>query len=359
MNLRDKDFEDMLALVRHIGEKDFRAKQVFQWIHAKEIHDLQDAHNLSKALKSKLVDLGAQIDVPDLLQRRISQDGTEKYLLRLKDGALIEAVLMKYRGDYSKQRNTLCVSSQVGCRMGCRFCATGQLGFERQLTPGEIVSQVYLANEILREEGEDMLVRNIVFMGMGEPLDNMDAVLKAVDILCHPLGANMSRRRMTLSTCGLADQIRALGAQEKDLGLAISLHAGRDQVRSDLMPINKRYPLHDLMAACRDYQKHTGKRISFEYALIAGKNDSDQDAKDLQTLLKGIDGHLNIIPINAVDHQQEMARPDPRACRAFVKKLNDLGLPASIRQEKGGDIEAACGQLKALYVDEDGENVCQ
>lgn len=358
MNLRSLDCQDTLALIEGLGEKSFRAKQVYQWVHGREIADMSEAHNVSKRLKEALHAEGYRIDVPDLVQRQVSQDGTEKFLLKLEDGALIETVLMKYRGDYSKQRNTLCVSSQVGCRMGCSFCATGTLGFHRHLTPGEIVSQVYLANTLLRQDQEKMMVRNIVFMGMGEPFDNFNAVMKAIDILCDPLGADMSRRRMTISTCGLADQIRTFGEVEADVGLAISLHAAQDEKRSSLMPVNKAYPLRDLIAACTSYQRQTGKRLSFEYALIRGENDRPEDIGDLVRLLKGLDCHVNVIPVNKVAHAGHQNRPSPYACRAFVQKLNDLGLPASIREEKGADIEAACGQLKALYLQDGAGKVC-
>lgn len=353
MNLRSLNLDEMIELMNKFDEKPFRAKQLFQWVHGKEIKNLKEAHNISKIVKKKIAESAYDITVPTLVQRQVSQDGTEKYLFQLSDDSLIESVLMKYRGDYSKQRNTLCVSSQVGCRMGCVFCATGALGFQRNLEVGEIISQVYAANDLLRRADEDMMVRNVVFMGMGEPFDNFDNVMKAIDILCDPLGANMSRRRITISTCGLVDAIRRFADYKSDIGLAISLHAAEDKERSAIMPINKRYPLEDLIDACRYYQKKTGRRLSFEYALIADQNDRLEDVHALRSLLYGIDGHVNVIPVNKVSHQKTMLKPTPATCQDFVRHLNENGVPASIRQEKGADINAACGQLKAVYLYED------
>lgn len=338
--------EEMEALIASYGEPAFRARQLFDWVHNKEVADLGLCHNLSKALRERLTTDGYGIEVPELALRQVSIDGTEKYLFKLADGKAIESVLMKYRGDYSKQRNTLCVSSQVGCAMGCAFCATGARGYDRNLSVSEILGQVYAANALLKADKEPMSVRNIVFMGMGEPMQNFDRVLKAIDILCDPAGADMARRRITVSTCGIVPGIRRMAEMQTDIGLAISLHASNQKAREALMPVARTYPLPVLIEACHDYVAKTGRRISFEYALIAGVNDGDREADELAALLRGLDCHMNLIPVNPVTHHS-FERPDPSACRRFAAALKRRGLGVSIREAKGEDIDGACGQLRA------------
>lgn len=350
IDLRSMSNEEISELITDLNEPKFRAKQLFAWIHNKQIHTLSEAHNLSKKVIHTLIDAGYGIDAPSLLRRQISKDGTEKYLFQLQDRQLIESVLMKYRGDYSKQRNTLCVSSQVGCSMGCTFCATGAGGYTRNLSVGEIVSQVYEANALLKEDNEPMQVRNIVFMGMGEPFANFDNVLKAINILCDPMGADLARRRITISTCGLVAGIRRLADLESDIGLAISLHASNQKTRAQLMPVARVHPLDELISACHYYGQKTGRRISFEYALIAGVNDKDKNIRELSALLKGLDCHMNLIPVNPVEHA-DFKRPSLKASRAFQEKLQRAGLGASIREAKGEDIDGACGQLRAKEMD--------
>ena len=221
-DLRNLSFAELAALLATYGEPSFRAKQLFAWLHNRQINDLVEAHNISHRLVERLTEDGYGIHPPHCMRRQVSKDGTEKYLLELADGLLIECVLMKYRGDYSKQRNTLCVSSQVGCAMGCSFCATGTLGFSRQLSVAEILGQVYASNALLKKDAEPMQVRNLVFMGMGEPFANFDAVMKAIEILCDKRGADMAQRRMTISTCGLVPEIKRFADLQTDIGLAIS-----------------------------------------------------------------------------------------------------------------------------------------
>lgn len=348
-DLRELTFEDIEDITVSNGHPAFRAKQLYDWLHNKQIADLSESSNLSRSYIELWEKKGFGLHPVTCLRHQVSRDGTEKFLLQFHDGACIECVLMKYRGDYSKQRNTLCVSSQVGCKMGCSFCATGNSGFTRNLSASEIVSQVYYVNRRLRAAHEHMDVRNVVFMGMGEPFDNFDAVMKAIDILRDPRGAMIGQRRITISTCGLVPGIERFTARNNDVGLAISLHAANDKDRSALMPVNRTYPLQMLMDACRAYSAATNRRISFEYALIEGVNDRPEDLKDLKAILKGLDCHINVIPVNTVAHQEGFRKPEMTATRSFVDKLNRLGIESSVREEKGADIDAACGQLKAKY----------
>lgn len=345
-NLRQMNQYEMKALIENYHEPAFRAKQLFAWVHNKQVEHLDACHNLSKKLIEKLRADQYDIAPLTLLLRQVSIDGTEKYLFELDDRYAIESVLMKYRGDYSKQRNTLCVSSQVGCAMGCAFCATGARGFDRNLSVAEILGQVYAANAMLKDDHEPMSVRNIVFMGMGEPMQNMDAVLKAIEILCDPAGTDMARRRITISTCGIVPGIKRLADMQTDIGLAISLHASNQKAREVLMPVARTYPLPQLMESCHYYAEKTGRRISFEYALIEGINDSAKEADELQHLLKGLDCHINLIPVNPVTHHS-FKRPPVKACRSFATALKKRGLGVSIREAKGEDIDGACGQLRA------------
>lgn len=351
LDLRSMDLEDMTILIKQLGQPAFRAKQLFGWVHEKQTAQIDAMHNLGKPLQKALAET-CSITTMTLERKQVAKDGTEKYLFQLHDGNFIECVLMRYRGDLSKQRNTLCISSQVGCAMGCTFCATGQSGFVRNLSAGEIISQVYEVNRQLQETGESLPVGNVVFMGMGEPLLNYDNVRKAIALLNHPQGQQIGIRRMTLSTCGVVPKLKALADEKLDLVLAVSLHAPNDALRSSVMPVNDRYPLHELMEGCRYYQKQTKNRISFEYALIAGFNDQAEHVAQLKTLLKGLDCHLNIIPVNPVANTAQFSRPDRKQVAAFVKALQKAGLNASVREEKGTDIDGACGQLRGKAIQE-------
>lgn len=344
-DLRSMNLDDMTALLKTLGQPAFRAKQLFGWIHQKQVQQIDDMHNMGKELLTQLNNQ-CEITAMQLERKQVSKDGTEKFLFKLQDGNYIECVLMRYRGDMSKQRNTLCISSQVGCAMGCTFCATGQGGFVRNLTAGEIISQVYEVNHQLMQEGDTLPVGNVVLMGMGEPLLNLDNVLKAIALLNDPQGQQIGIRRITLSTCGVVPKLKALADEKLDIVLAVSLHAPNDAQRSGVMPVNDRYPLQQLMEACRYYQKQTKNRISFEYALIAGFNDRPEHVQQLKTLLKGLDCHLNIIPVNPVANTAQFGRPDRKQVAAFVKALQQAGLNASVREEKGTDIDGACGQLR-------------
>lgn len=349
MDIRALNFEELKSYLQSLGEPAFRNKQFFSWLHNQQIEEFSQAHNVGKKLLSALEKDGYVIFNPELKQRFVSKDGTEKYLMALEDGALIECVLMRYRGDYSKQRNTLCVSSQVGCAMGCAFCATGHQGFERNLSVAEILSEVYTANRILKMNEKGQEIRNIVFMGMGEPFNNFNQVMKSIDILCHPNGMNLSPRRITISTCGVVPKLIEFADLNTDIGLAISLHASNNKDRNELMPVNRAYPLEALMEACKYYQDVTGKRISFEYALIENVNDQKCNVEELKKLLHGLDCHINVIPVNAVAHNHSLRRPDKKHINIFIEALRASGIGASVRQEKGADINGACGQLKTSY----------
>ena len=349
MDIRALDFEELGEYLTSIGEPKFRCKQFFSWLHNQQIDDFEQAHNVGKKLLEALENDGYRIINPGLKQRFISKDGTEKYLFGLEDASLIECVLMRYRGDFSKQRNTLCVSSQVGCAMKCAFCATGNQGFERNLSVSEILSEVYTANGILKRNEKNQEIRNIVFMGMGEPFNNFDNVIKAIQILCHPNGMNLSPRRITISTCGVVPKLIDFADLNSDIGLAISLHASNNKDRDALMPVNHAYPLESLMEACKYYQDITKKRISFEYALIENVNDQKKHVDELKVLLKDLDCHINVIPVNSVAHNKTLLRPDKAQINHFIEALRANGIGASVRQEKGADINGACGQLKTSY----------
>lgn len=352
MDIRAFDFEELETFLVSHGEPKFRCKQFFSWLHNQQITDFSQAHNIGKRLTNTLSEEGYGLIDPELKQRFISKDGTEKYLMSLEDDSLIECVLMRYRGDYSKQRNTLCVSSQVGCAMGCVFCATGHQGFERNLSVSEILSEVYSANRLLKQNEHGQEIRNIVFMDMGEPFNNFDNVMKATRILCHPYGMNLSPRRITISTCGVVPKLIEFADLNTDVGLAISLHASNNKDRDALMPVNHAYPLESLMEACKYYQDVTGKRISFEYALIENVNDQKKHVTELKTLLRELDCHINVIPVNAVSHNHTLHRPNKAHIDRFIEALRANGIGASVRQEKGADINGACGQLKTSYYQE-------
>ena len=341
-DLRNLSLLELEELLQAKGEKRFRAHQIFEWIHKKHIKSLHEAKNLNK----RCVDILSQeyelynMSIEKVL---VSKDGTRKFLMRLFDGAAIECVLMHYRGDKAKKRNTLCVSTQVGCAMACSFCATGTMGLKRNLSVSEILQQIYHVDDLLLAE-DDLPVGNIVFMGMGEPFHNREAVKKAIEILLHPKGKGMGSRRITVSTCGVVPGIYDFASWPGEIGLAISLHATEDAKRSTLMPVNNSWPIQELLDACRAYQDATDRRITFEYALIYEVNDDLEQAKALVELLQDMKAHVNLIPINNTLHSS-LKVPSKNRIRAFKDFLNHHGLSASIREEKGQDIQGACGQL--------------
>lgn len=321
-------------LMQELGQPAFRAKQLFSWLHQKQVRDYAEMTNLPKPLCAQLAET-YPIDAPEIAKKQESRDGTAKYLLRLADGNCIETVVMRY--NYG---NTVCVSTQVGCRMGCRFCASTQGGRVRDLTAGEIASEIYT---VQRDIGER--ISHIVLMGIGEPLDNYDNVMDFLTIISSPDGAQIGMRNISLSTCGLVPRIYELAKLHLGLTLSVSLHAPTNELRSAMMPANDAYPLEQLIPACRAYQKDTGRRVSFEYALVRGVNDSTETARQLADLIRGMGAHVNLIPINPVDGSPYSAT-DAKHVKAFQETLTRLGVNATIRRRLGADISAACGQLR-------------
>lgn len=326
--------QQLTELMEQMGQPAFRAKQIFRWIHEKQVTDF---FQMTDQPKSLLEQLSQRFELVQLVvaRRQQSKDGTIKFLFQLPDGNCIETVLMRY--NYG---NTVCVSTQVGCRMGCRFCASTQAGLVRSLTAGEIAAEVYAAGKDIGER-----ISHIVLMGIGEPLDNFDNVMDFLSIISSPLGVNIGMRNISLSTCGLVPMIDKLAERKLQLTLSISLHAPNNAMRSQMMPVNNAYPVEQLVAACRRYQQHTSRRISFEYSMVKGVNDSAATAKELAQLIKGMGAHVNLIPINPVDGSPYSAT-DAANVKRFQQQLEQLGVNATIRRRLGSDISAACGQLR-------------
>lgn len=332
------------ALV-NMGEKKFRAKQIYEWIHVKRVLSFSEMSNISAQLIKQLEIKFCinQLKVVRKLESCI--DNTVKYLYELSDGNCVETVLMDYN-----HGNSLCVSTQVGCKMGCNFCASTIAGFKRNLTTAEILSQLYET-----ERQSSRKVSSIVLMGIGEPLDNFDNVMKFLDILSSKEGTNMSLRHVSLSTCGLVDRINELAQRMLGLTLSVSLHATENSIRDEIMPVNHKYKIEELICACRNYIDKTGRRISFEYAVIDGVNDSKDQAQKLAKLLSGMICHVNLIPVNKIKERDYNS--SRKSAQRFQKYLTDLGVNATIRRTLGSDIEAACGQLRREFENKDGKEV--
>ena len=333
-NIKDYNLEQLKDELESLGEKKYRAEQIFKWIYVDKVNSFDEMTNLSISLREKLKN-NYSINNFKVIKRQVSSDGTQKFLFDILDGNAIESVLMKYH-----HGNTICVSSQVGCKMGCKFCASTGIKFVRSLSAGEIVEQV-LAVE--RESGEK--ISNIVFMGIGEPLDNYDNVIHAIRILNNPKGLNIGARHISVSTSGIVPRIYDLAKENIQCTLSVSLHATNNEKRSQMMPINKKYSIEELIRACKDYINITNKRISFEYALAKDNNDNLEDAKQLVSLLKGMLCHVNLIPINKIENGNFVKSSNENIIK-FRDYLNDNGIVATIRRELGSDIDAACGQLR-------------
>ena len=328
----------------------YRAAQIFQWIYRHHAESFAEMTNIAKADRERLAKLFVLSSLRVAATER-SSDGTAKILFGLEDGHTIESVLIP-----EEKRLTLCVSSQVGCRQACRFCLTGAGGFVRNLRSGELADQVLTVSRILRADGGPEIT-NIVFMGMGEPLDNLDELLRALAVITDDRAMGISPRRITVSTCGLVPQIDRLGASRTRTNLAVSLNASTDAVRERIMPVNKRYPLAELLAACRRYPLEPRRRITFEYVLLSGVNDSEEDARRVAAMLKGIPCKINLIPFNACAGIP-FERPDERAVRRFQKVLVERHVTAPVRESRGRDISAACGQLRERTADERDAAAC-
>jgi 23S rRNA (adenine2503-C2)-methyltransferase len=329
--------EEMVA----IGEKPFRARQLYEWIYLKKVYDFAQMSDLSKVFRDRLV-AEYCLTLPQVFKEQDAEDGTVKLLLAMEDGAKVETVLMRY--DYG---NVICVSSEVGCSMGCAFCASGLLKKERNLTAAEMTGEVIVMNQLLSKESEN--VSHIVVMGTGEPFDNYDNVLAFVHIMNEQRGLAIGARHITVSTCGLVEGIKKYANEGIQINLAISLHASNDETRKKLMPIAQRYSIAELLDAVRYYIDTAGRRVTFEYIMLKGVNDSLEDAEELAHLLKGILCYVNLIPYNPVK-EKPFERSEHSATRAFSEKLNALGVNCTVRKEFGTDIDAACGQLRVKYV---------
>ena len=332
IDIKSLTIEEITGMLREMGEPAFRGKQVFSWLH-KGVKSFDEMSNLSKALREKLAET-CHITVPEIARKQESKlDGTIKYLWRLGDGNCIETVLMQYH-----HGNTVCISSQVGCRMGCAFCASTIAGKVRNLTPSEMIDQV-----LFTQLDSGRSISNIVLMGIGEPLDNRETVMKFLTLVNHPDGLNIGMRHISLSTCGIVPEIDRLADLNLQLTLSVSLHAPDSETRSRIMPVNRAYDVEELFAVCHRYFEKTGRRISFEYAMIDGVNDSDWQADLIAKKIKGMPGHVNLIPLN--DVVESPLKPSKRVAE-FQKRLESQGITATVRRSLGGDIDASCGQLR-------------
>ena len=341
-DIKSMDLPELTEALAELGEPKFRAKQLFTWLH-RGARTFDEMTNLSKALREKL---RTQFDLnpPEVARRQASRlDGTVKYLWRLADGNCVESVLMRYH-----HGNTVCISSEVGCAMGCAFCASTLGGLVRRLTPAEMLDQV-----LFTQLDSGLPISNIVLMGIGEPLDNYDHVLKFLRLVNHPDGLNIGMRHISLSTCGLVPRIARLAGEDLQLTLSVSLHAPTNAIRSQIMPVNKAYPVEELVAACRQYFETTGRRISFEYAMIRDVNDTPQVAEQLAALLHGLPAHVNLIPLNDVP-ERNLAAPGQKGIEAFQRRLEARGVSVTRRREMGADIQGACGQLRRKHLSQEG-----
>ena len=333
-NIKDYDLEALKQEFIAMGEKPFRAEQVFKWLYEAKVNSFDEMTNLSVELREKLKQ-NYTMCIFKILRKQESSDGTKKYLFDVLDGNAIETVLMSYHHGYS-----ICVSSQIGCKMGCKFCASTGVKFVRNLTSGEIVEQILAV-----QRDENVKISNVVFMGIGEPLDNFENVVKAIEIINNQKGLNVGARHISISTSGIVPKIYELADKNLQCTLSISLHATNDEKRSEMMPINKKYNIEELITACKYYINKTNRRISFEYALAKDNNDNIQDAKELVKLLKGMLCHVNLIPINKIESGKYIKSTNDNIIR-FRDYLNSKGIVATIRRELGSDIDAACGQLR-------------
>lgn len=341
-DLRSASEKEMEEFAVSVGEKKFRGRQLFQWVHTKRAEDFEEMTNLPAGfraeLKKKYIVSGVTV-----MEKQVSEKGdTAKYLFALPDGNMIESVWMKYH-----HGNSVCISSQVGCRMGCTFCASTLTGLTRNLTAGEMLSQIY---EIQRETGER--VSNVIVMGMGEPLDNYDNLIRFIRLISDEKGLCISQRSITVSTCGIVGRIRDLMREHLQITLAISLHAPNDEIRKATMPVAKKYSIEEIFAVCRDYFRETGRRITFEYGMIRGVNDGEEQAEELAERCRGLNCHINLIPLNEV-RERSCRRSSDRNISRFKRILENHRINVTVRREMGSDIDAACGQLRNQYLEKD------
>lgn len=340
-DIKSLDYGELQEFLKTMGEKAFRAKQIYQWMHEKQAESFEEMTNLSKSLREKLKENCTYTCLEPVEILTSALDGTQKYLFRLADGNVVESVLMKY-----KHGNSVCISTQVGCRMGCRFCASTIGGLTRHLEVSEMLDEIY---RIQRISGER--VSNLVLMGTGEPLDNYEHVVKFIHMLSDEHGLNISQRNITLSTCGIVPKIRELAKEGLQITLALSLHASSQEKRKELMPIAYKYEIGDVLEACRYYFEQTGRRLTFEYSLVGGVNDTDGDAAELARMLRGMNCHVNLIPVNPIK-EREFVQSEKKVIADFKNKLEKCGINVTIRREMGRDIDGACGQLRKSYMEQ-------
>ena len=341
MDIRSMTLEELKKAMAELGEKPFRAKQIYEWLHVKLAESYDEMSNVSKALRQKLADHYELYPLQVIEVQTSKIDGTKKFLFGLSNNHVVESVWMKYH-----HGNSVCISSQVGCRMGCRFCASAIGGLYRNLTPAEMLGQIYAIQKITGER-----VSNVVVMGTGEPFDNYENLVQFLHMLTDENGLNISQRNITVSTCGIVPGIRKFAEEDMQVTLALSLHASDNEKRKELMPIAYKYHLDEVMEACRYYFEKTGRRMTYEYSLVAGVNDTPQDAARLTALLKGQNCHVNLIPVNPIK-ERDYVQPDNTAILSFKNRLEKNGINATVRREMGRDIDGACGQLRRKYAGE-------
>lgn len=340
VDIKSMDLEELRAFLSTLNEKPFRAKQIYEWLHIKQVGSFEEMTNLSKDLRSKLEEHAYLVSLEQEMVQISKEDGTRKYLFVLQDGHVIESVLMRY-----KHGNSVCISSQVGCRMGCRFCASTLDGLVRGLTPSEMIDQIY---QIGKDIGER--ISNVVVMGTGEPMDNYDNLLRFIKLLTDENGLHISQRNLTVSTCGIVPRMKQLADEKLSITLALSLHASNQAKRLELMPVANKYDIHEVVDACKYYFEQTGRRVTFEYSLVGGVNDSKEDARELSDLIRGLNCHINLIPVNPIK-ERDYIQSNHEVILAFKNKLEKNGINVTIRREMGRDIDGACGQLRKRYVE--------
>ncbi len=338
-DIREFDIDGLKEILEEMGEKPYRAKQIFAWLHKRKVAGFDEMTDISKGLRAKLASSYMIYRLRAVTVQSSKIDGTKKFLFELEDGNMIESVFMKYRS-----WNSVCISSQAGCDMGCRFCASTVDGCARSLTTAEMLDQVYAIEEYTGQK-----ISDVVVMGSGEPLIAYESLLGFIHLICDENGKNLSERGITVSTCGIVPRIRQLADEKLSINLAISLHASNDEKRRRIMPIADKYSLAQLLDACRYYFDKTGRRLTFEYALIEGVNDTKEDASELAALLKGLNCHINLIPVNPV-RESGFVRPDRKKAELFKVRLENFGINVTIRRELGADIDGACGQLRRKHI---------
>ncbi len=341
IDIKSLTLEELTASIKDMGEPAFRAKQLYEWMHVKKARNYEEMTNISKALKEKCAEKFDYTSLQSVTVQESKLDDTKKFLFALSDGNMIESVFMKYKFGVS-----VCISSQVGCRMGCKFCASTLDGVVRNLLPSEMLDQIYAISRITGEK-----VGRVVVMGSGEPLDNYDNILRFIRLLTDENGLNMSQRNLTVSTCGIVPNIRKLADEKLAINLALSLHASNNDKRKALMPIANQYEIHEVLDACKYYFEQTGRQLTFEYSLVAGVNDTDEDAKELTDLLSGFNCVVNLIPVNPIK-ERDFKPTDRTKANAFKNKLEKSRINVTIRREMGRDIDGACGQLRRRHLEE-------